>query len=105
MRSAEGIIDIKITKRGELAGETLIVRFLLGVEAEVFQEQALSILQTMDHLFHLTADTIRREVDRLVNQFGQSLSHRPEAQFGLFLSVGPPEMTHQNRAPAIIQDF
>src|SRR5947209_5620364 len=102
MRSAKGIVDIKITQGGELARETLIVRFLFGVKSEVFQQQALSILRTMDHLFHFITDTIRREVDRLVNQFGQSPSNRAEAQFGLFLSVRPPEVTHQNRAAAII---
>ena len=42
---AESVVDIDIAQLGEVLGEIGVVLFLLLVEAEVFQEQNLAVLE------------------------------------------------------------
>ena len=63
MGAAEGVVDVDIAERGKLLRERGIVLLLLGVEAQIFEQQGLAGLEAGDHLGGDLADALRREGD------------------------------------------
>ncbi len=65
---AEGVVDVDIGERGELGGEGFVTFFFAGVEAEVFEEEDLAVLE----LLGLEADAVANAVIRKDNvAFGE----------------------------------
>ena len=63
MRRAERVIDVEVRELRQLLGEVLVVRFFLGVEAQVLQQQRLAFFELQRHLFGLRPDALGAEAD------------------------------------------
>ncbi len=61
VRRAEGVVDVEVAERGELFGEPVVVLLLLLVEAQVFEQQHVAVIQLRDCRLGLLADTVVRE--------------------------------------------
>ena len=82
VRSAERIVHIKIGKIGQLLSEFFVIRFFFGMEAQIFQQQSLALLQLPCHLLGFNANAIGAEADVLparqlfIQQHAQALGNR-----------------------------
>ena len=63
MSGAEGVVDVDIGQRCELCREFRIVRFLLGVKAEILEEQNVALLEGGRRSLDLWSDTVCRGLD------------------------------------------
>ena len=86
-----------------------IVGFLFGVEAQVLQQQGLSLLQFGGHLLGLRTDAVGGEADvfaaaqNFIQQDAQPLGHRLQAHLGIRLALGTSQVRSQNQARAVTQ--
>ena len=58
MDGAERVVDVDLRQRRQLARKLVVVRFLLGVKAQVLQQQHLPFTQLSDQLAHAVADAV-----------------------------------------------
>ncbi len=65
MRRAEGVVDIEVAEARQLCCESVVVLLLLGVKAQVFEQQHAAVLQRFNPFFRLRPDAIRRKVHGL----------------------------------------
>src|SRR5208282_812932 len=63
MGRAEGVVDVELGERGQLPGEILVVLFFLGVEAQVFEQQRLALLELKSHFFGFGTDALGAETN------------------------------------------
>ena len=109
MRRSERVVHVVVAELGELPGELGIVGFLFRVEAQVLEQQRLSLFQLGRHLFGLRADAVGREADVLaaaqnfVEQDAQALGHRLQAHLRIGLALGTAQVRGQNQARAVTQ--
>ncbi len=73
---AEGVVDVEVAERGDLRGEGGVALLLLGVEAEVLEEDDFAGLQRGAGLGDRRADAVGQEADRLAQQLGEPLPRR-----------------------------
>ena len=96
--AAEGVIYIDVAKAGELSREVLVVGFFPRMKAQILQQQHLPRFELARQLRGHVPHAIGREgnVDRLaqrvIEQRAQPVHHRPQAVFGIGLSLGTPQM-------------
>ena len=109
MRRAESIVHVVVAELGKLPGEIRIVGFLLGMEAEVLQQQRLPTLQLVGHLLRLHANAVGRKShvlaapQNVVEQNAQPLGHRLHAHLGIGLALGTSQVRRQNEPRAMAQ--
>ncbi len=68
VRGAEGVVHVDIGERGQGPGEVRIVLGLPGVEAQVLEEQELSVLQLPHRLSCALSDDLLGEGDPAIQQ-------------------------------------
>ena len=96
VRRPERVVDVDVGVRRERRGEGRVVRLLLGVEAQVLEQQHLARPEALDRV--LRPDPERVAGDRHVapQELGQALADRPQAEAVLDLAVGPPEVAGED---------
>ena len=77
---AEGVVDVHLREAGELPGEHGVVAGLLGVEAQVLEQQHLAGLERRGRLLGLGADAVVHGGHGAAEQLGEALGHRPHAK-------------------------
>src|SRR5215472_6705109 len=109
MRRAEGVVHINIRQTRELSGKIIVVSLFLGVEAQVLEQEGLSFLKLLRHLFGGQADTIRSKAyvrtapKLLVEQHAEAFGGGLEAHLGIELPLGPSEMRRQDQPRPLTQ--
>src|SRR5450755_159311 len=104
MGRSESIVHVVVAELGEVTGELRVVGFLLRVEAQVLEQQSLSLFQRGGHLFRLRADTVWRKSDvfaaaqDLVEQDAEPLGYGLQAHLGIRLALGTSEVRGQDQA-------
>ena len=73
VRGAERVVDINLRQRRKLLSEGGVVFLLLLVEADVFQQQHLAVLQRGRLGLRVGTDDVGRQRDVLAQQLGQAL--------------------------------
>ena len=69
MGGAESVVDVKaIAQPGERFGEHGIVRFLAGVEPQIFQQRDIALLHIGNDFLRIGPDAIVAERDRMIDQ-------------------------------------
>ena len=63
MGSAKGVVDVELRKLGQLLRKLLVVLLLLGVEAQVLEQQSLALFELEGHFFGFLAHTLGAEAD------------------------------------------
>ena len=66
VRGAERIIDVDLGEAGQSPREVRIIFLFFGVKADIFQHHDIAGLHGLSQVFHLFANTIRRQLHRLV---------------------------------------
>ena len=86
---------------GEGGREGRVVLLLLGVEAEVLEEQHLAGAEALDGVLRPDAERVAGDRHVAAEQLGQALPDRPEPEAVLDLAVGAAEVAGEDdRAPA-----
>ena len=100
---AEGVVDVKLGGAEELLGEGGIVLFLLGMEADIFQEEDIARLEGGAELVGFGADAVGRELDRFAQDFGEVGGNRLEGILLLRLALGAAEVAGEDEGGALFQ--
>ncbi len=101
---AEGVVDIDIAELGELFGEVRLVLFLFLVEADVFEQQHVAVLQRIGRLLGLGADAVAGELHRFAQKLAEPVGARLERILGLRPALGPAKVRHEDHPAAAIDD-
>ena len=107
MARPEGVVAVDVAHRGEDRGVLGVSLFLAHVEADVFEQQDLAILEGRRFGLRFVADRVRREMDRATEQLLQPSRHRREAVLGVggrVFPLGSSEVAHQNDSASTIED-
>ena len=109
MSRAEGVVDVNLGQRGQRLGEGRIVGFLLGMEAQVLEQQHLVGFKLPGHLRGHLAHAIggKAYVDffaqRLVEQFAQPVHHRAQRVLWIGFSLGAAQVRGQDDLGLVAQ--
>src|SRR5689334_5616797 len=105
MRCAESVINVDITKGGELLRKSGVVLFFFGVKTKILENKNLAVLQGLRHAFGFRAHAVRGESDLASQQFGEPGDHGLETVFRLRLAFRPTQMRRENQASAVIDNM
>jgi len=99
---AEGVVHPDVAEPGQLAGEGVVVRLLLGVEAQVLEEQDVTVLEVLHQLADAVADAVVGEDDVLVEELRQPGGRRLQREAGavLRLALGPAQVRGEDEPRA-----
>ena len=101
VRRSERVVDIDIAQRGELFRKAWIVLLLLGMKAQVLEQQHFA--RGRPHLFHLWPHAIRRHFHGTPEQLRQPNRHRLEAHLRIRLALGAAQVACQNHTRAMVE--
>ena len=80
MRRAEGVVHVRVERGGEGLRERRIVALLLGMEADILQQERLAEGRGADLLGDLVADAVRGEGDAVSEELREALGDRRKAE-------------------------
>ena len=102
----KGVVHINIAEIRQALGKAGIVLLFLGMEAEVFQQQDLTVAKGRNRSRRGLADTIVREGDRASAESRLQRKHdRTQGVVQIPLPFRPPEMGHQHHFRALVGEF
>ena len=104
MGGSEGIIDVKISHRGQPPSKLDIVVFLTTVKAQVLQQQHLPGFQLGDSLCDLPTNTRSDKFNRSAQPGSQLLSNRGQRQIFPSFPAGATQMGSQQQPPSSLQN-
>ena len=90
MDGAERVVDVDLRQRRQLARKLVVVRFLLGVKAQVLQQQHLPFTQLSDQLAHAVADAVVGEDHVAAEQPREHRARRFQRHLRHHSSIRPP---------------
>ena len=93
---AEGIVDVHVSERGELAGELGVVFLFFRMEAQVFEQNDTTRTGFLDGSTRRLTDGVLGKNNGSAEQFRQAIGHRLQRVLGIGLSLRSPEMGRQN---------
>ena len=92
MGGREGVVDVAVGERRELLGEGVVVGFLLGMEAQVLEEEDLARAEAGRARAHLWPHAVGCERNRALEERLETVGHGTEREFRRRLALRPPEM-------------
>lgn len=113
MSSAERVVDVHVSKRGQASAELLDSlgvslgllalsilgrALLLDVVTQVLEQDDLATLGSLAGLLDLLTNTVVEEFDGLTEQLLNLLGNRSQGVLGLDLTVGATQVGHQDDA-------
>ena len=101
MRRAERVVHVDVRVGRERLRELRVVLLLLGVEAQVLEEQQLAGSEPPHGVLGSRAERVAGHRDRASEQLGQPLRDRPEPERVLDLAVGAAQVTGEDEARAL----
>ncbi len=105
MGGGEGVVDEDVAVCRELGREVGIVLLFTLVEAGVFQQQHVAVLQAGDRGGGLVADAVGGEIDALVEDFLDGGGDRLQRHVGDRLTLRAAEMGEQDDLGALFGKF
>ena len=101
MRRRESVIDKDVAERRELFGEVLVVLFLAGMEAGIFQTKNVAVLHRGDRGLGFGADAILGEGDGTLDDARHFGGDRPQRILRV-RSLGAAQMREQDHLAALV---
>src|SRR5262249_19810424 len=100
MTRTKSIVDVDIAEISNLFGERFVAFLLTGMEAEVFEDQHSTGLQTLPCRLYACSDYFIHFSNRLAEQFTEPLGGMIHFERCVLLRValGPAEVAHHDRA-------
>ncbi len=102
MCASERVVDVDIAKRAQPPRKASVVRFFLGMKADVFQQQDVTWVQTKHQRFGLSADAIGSESHILAQEFSQVKGQRLQSVLGVGLTLRTPQVRSQHHTRATL---
>jgi hypothetical protein len=84
----ERIVHVHVAELGKLFGEVRVVLFFLLVEAEIFQQQDVPVLEFRGGLFDFQADTVAGKADRRMGVRRLLIRVAHDVQIGDIAAIG-----------------
>ena len=104
MRCPEGVVHPDLGEACQLRGERRVVLLLLGVEAQVLEQQHVPRCELRHGGLRCGADAVRCERDRSPEQFGEAMCGRREALRGIGLALRSTEVRRNDHLRAALGD-
>ncbi len=104
VRRAESVVHVDVAIRRQRLGELRVVGLLLGMEAQVLQEEDLAGLQATDGVLGADPDGVAGGRDRLTQQGREVLGHRSQPERVADLALGPTEVAHEHDRGAPLEE-
>jgi hypothetical protein len=98
---AERVGDVRLAQRRQCLRELRVVLLLLGVKADVLQQQHAAGRQPFHRLLRGRADHLRGEGHRGAEQFLQPLRRGRQRKRRVALPLGPAQVRDQHHAGAL----
>ena len=95
---AEGVVDVDVGEAGQLLREDGVVGRLLGVEAQVLEQQHLARRERRRRRLDGRADAVVRGRHRAAEQLGEPRGDRRHAQLVDDLALGPAQVRGEHDA-------
>ncbi len=105
MRRAERVVDVDVGHVGQGLGEARIVRLLLGVEAQVLEEQQVAGTQLADRDLHSGAQRVAGHAHVATQQLAEPIRDRLEAKRVVDLALRPAQVAGQDHCRAALQQI
>ena len=103
MRGAESVTDEKtVAKRGELFRKALVVFFLLGMEADIFEHEHFAVAERFALALRSRTDAIEGERYRPAEKFFELFRGGLDGIFWIGTTLGAAEMRSEDQAPALL---
>ena len=84
--------DSQVVGSGELLGELLDVLLLLLLEADVLEEDDITVLHAVDHALDLVADAVGGHLDLLAEELGEAAGAGGEGELVLGTVLGTTQV-------------
>jgi len=97
----ERVVHVDVRQTRERPGEARVVRLLLGVEAEVLEQDRA--VGPADEPLRRVADAVGRERDAPVEHLSQILADGRERQLGARLALRAPEVRRDHGPAAVVE--
>src|SRR5574341_1329409 len=92
MRRTKGVVHINVAEPSQLLGELSVVCFLFSMEAQIFEQQNISILQSVGLTQYLFTHTVGRHLNLFPKKSTESCCHRLETHLGVGLAFRPAKV-------------
>src|SRR5713101_3135464 len=103
MRGAKGITDEKaVTESRELFRKGLVVLFLLGMEADVFEQEDIAVGECFALRLRNGPDTVRGKSNRPADEFLELLGYLHERVFRIWAALGAAQMRSEHQSAALL---
>ena len=100
MRGPERVVDIDVRIRRELRREARVVLLLLGVEAQVLEQQRFAWSQPLDLVLRANPERVAGDRHVLTDEQRQALGHRSKPEAVLDLPVRSAQVAREHDAGA-----
>ena len=104
VRGPERVVHVDLGVVRELAGERRVVLLLLGVEAEVLEEEELAVAQPLHGVDRADAERVAGDRHVAAEELRQALGDRPQAEAVLDLAIGPAEVAREDHPRPVGQE-
>ena len=107
--SPKCVVHVVVCEFGKLLGKFRVVGFFLSVEAQVLEQQSLSLLQFASHFFCFEPNTVGTKAHVFaarqfsIEQHAEAFGHRLQTHFRIRLALGASQMRSQNEPCAVAQ--
>src|SRR5207245_10039798 len=100
VRGRARVVQVAVGERGQLAGEPGVVRVLLGVKSQIFEQEGLPRLERAGARERLRAHAVWYQLDSLAQERLEPVDDRTQRILACDLSLRPPEVRgeHDPRA-------
>src|SRR6267143_1693268 len=103
MRGAKRITDEKaVTESRELFRKGLVVLFLLGMEADVFEQEDIAVGECFALRLRNGPDTVRGKPNRPADEFLELLGYLHERVFRIWAALGAAQMRSEHQSAALL---
>ena len=102
MGGTEGVVDVEVSDRGELLGKLRVVLLLLLVEADVLQQQHVSVAHGFDGGLDLRADAVVGLLDLLSEELGEAHGTRGQPELVLRSVLGASQVGAQDDLGTVV---
>jgi hypothetical protein len=101
---AKGIIDIDVSEPSERLGKAGVIPLLLGMKAQVLQQEDATLFEPSYCFFDLGANTVGCHLHMRNEQLAQTLSHWGQPQLIDHLTIRTPQMGAKDHPRLIIDE-
>ena len=102
MGGTESIVDVQVSDGSELLGELRVVLLLFLVEADIFEEEDITIAEASDSLDNLVTDAVVGLGHLLAQELGETGDEGGEAELVLGAALGAAQVRGEHNLGTVV---